>query len=197
MPIHEPRDRRVIRRLQHRDRLERHVLLTRPLDLPRRPNPTRIGVQQQGHHHRRVIRPPTNPVTAIRTIKLAQVHPRDRVQHEPSEMTLRQPIPHVGRHQERLITVTTNEILSHPGMVLNAPDDTVITRQPRDEWLVSRAGTARLLRHTQAVASSTECRTSGTARKRQHCPSTDRYGNPRAHGPICPGAAAIGTATDN
>ena len=84
-------------------------------------------------HHRRVIRPPTNPVTAIRPIKLAQVHPRDRVQHEPSEMTLRQPIPNVGRHQERLITVTTNEILSHPGMVLNAPDDTVITRQPRDQ----------------------------------------------------------------
>jgi hypothetical protein len=36
-----------------------------------------------------------------------------------------------GRHQKRLITITTNEVLSHTGMVLNRRDDTVITRQPR------------------------------------------------------------------
>ena len=48
MPSHEPGDRRVIGRLHHRDHLERDVLFTRPLDLPRGPNPTRIRVQQQG-----------------------------------------------------------------------------------------------------------------------------------------------------
>ena len=69
VPRHEPRDRRVIGRLHHRDRLERHVLLTRPLDLPRRPHPTRIAIQQQGHHHRRVIRPPAHPIAAIRPIE--------------------------------------------------------------------------------------------------------------------------------
>ncbi len=53
-------------------------------------------------------------------------------------MTLRQPIPHIGRHQKRLITVTANEVLSHEQMVLNPPDGTVITRQPRDSEIVRR-----------------------------------------------------------
>jgi hypothetical protein len=74
--------------------------------------------------------PAGDPIGSILGIELGQVHTRDRVEHEPREMTLRQPIPHVGRHQERLITVTTNEVQSHPGMVLNPPDDTVITRHP-------------------------------------------------------------------
>ena len=138
VPRHEPGDHRVIRRLHHRDRLERHVLITRPLELPRRPHPTRIPVQQQGHQHRRVIRPPADPVDPIRRIEPTQIHPHDRVQHKPSEVTLRQPIPHIRRHQKRLITITTNEILSHPQMVLNPPDDTVITRHPLAQALVRR-----------------------------------------------------------
>jgi hypothetical protein len=49
MPFHEPGDRRVIRRLEHRNRLERNVLLTRPLDLPRGADPARVPVEQQGN----------------------------------------------------------------------------------------------------------------------------------------------------
>jgi hypothetical protein len=52
-------------------------------------------------------------------------------------MILRQPIPDIRRHQERLITITTDKGLSHPGIVQNRPDDTVITRQPRGVAVVS------------------------------------------------------------
>ena len=54
-------------------------------------------------------------------------------------MPVRQPIPHIGREQERLITITTNEVLSHPRMVLNPPDDTIITRHPLANSIVSQA----------------------------------------------------------
>ena len=37
VPHNEPRNRGVIQRLHHRHRLERHVLIARPLDPPRRP----------------------------------------------------------------------------------------------------------------------------------------------------------------
>jgi hypothetical protein len=40
------------------------------------------------------------------------------------------PIHQIRRHQHRLPTVTSNEVLRHPGMVLNRPDDP-FTRQPR------------------------------------------------------------------
>ena len=79
---------------------------------------------------------------AIRPVKLAQLHPRHRVKHEPREVTIRQPIPHVGRHQKRPITVTTNEVLSHLRMVLNPPDSTVITRQPL-AFAIARSKPAR------------------------------------------------------
>ena len=133
----------MIGRLEHRDHLERHILHARPLDRPRRPHPARIPIQQQGDHHRRVIRPPADPVSAIRAIERAQIHARDRVQHEPREVPLRQPIPHIRRQQKRLIPITTNEVLSHPGMVLNPPDDTVITRHPLADAITSYATVRR------------------------------------------------------
>ena len=37
-------------------------------------------------------------------------------------MPLRKPVTDVGRHQERLLAITRDEILRHPGIVLNAPD---------------------------------------------------------------------------
>jgi len=40
--------------------------------------------------------------------------PADRVDHEPRQMILRQPIPQRRRQQKRLLTMTINEVLSHP-----------------------------------------------------------------------------------
>ena len=63
--LDEPRDRRVIGPLLRRHHAERDVLLARPLDLPRRPRPARVGVEQQRDHHRRVIGRPAAAVRAI------------------------------------------------------------------------------------------------------------------------------------
>jgi hypothetical protein len=58
--------------------------------------------------------------------------------------------PHIWRQQERLIPVTANEVLSHPGMVLNCPEDTVITRQPLAEPLVRPPSSRRSLSEQRA-----------------------------------------------
>jgi hypothetical protein len=111
--LDEPRDRRVIRPLLDRDHPIGDVLHAGPLDPARRSLPSRIGVQQKRDHHRRLIGRPAPAVVAIAGVELAQIHRRHRVEHEPREMALRQPVPHVGRHQKRLLAITANEALPH------------------------------------------------------------------------------------
>ena len=105
-----------------------------PLESPTTP---RCDDRLSSGHHRRVIRPPPDTVSAIGPIKLAQIHPRNGVQNEPRQVPVWQPIPHIRRKQDRLITVSPDEVQSHPRMVLtlNPPDDTVITRHPLAEAL--------------------------------------------------------------
>jgi transposase len=122
--LDEPRDRRVIRSLLRRQHPERDVLLTATLDLPRRPRPARIGVEQQRHHHRRVIGRPAAAVLPIGRIENVEVHLADGVDDKPGEVVLRQPVPDVGWHQKRLRTITRDKALGHHEMVLNPPDDT-------------------------------------------------------------------------
>jgi len=122
--LDEPRDRRVIGLLLRRQHAERNVLLARPLDLPRRACPARERVEQQRHHHRRVISRPATTIEAIDRIERLQLHLRDGVDDKPRQMVLRQPLPDIGRHQKRLITITRDEALSHHQMVLNPPDST-------------------------------------------------------------------------
>ena len=69
MTTPELRDRRVIRDLQRGDGLKRDITATRPLDLPRGPDPQAIRVEQQADHHPRVIRRPALTVGAIRPIE--------------------------------------------------------------------------------------------------------------------------------
>src|SRR6185369_7732985 len=44
------------------------------------------------------------------------------LEHKPREMAIRQPIPHVRRQQELLISITRQEVLRHPRSLLNDPD---------------------------------------------------------------------------
>ena len=122
--LDEPRDRRVIGPLLRRQHAERDILLAAALDRARGPRPACVGVEQQRHHHRRVIRWPTAAVETIGRIERVQLHLADGVDDEPREVVPRQPIPHIRRHQKRLITITRDEALSHHQMVLNAPDST-------------------------------------------------------------------------
>ena len=109
----EARDGRVIRRLVHADHARRDVLHAAPLDPPRRPLPDRIGVEQQRHHHRRIVRRPTMTIRPIGGIERRQVELAHSVDHEPREMPFRQPFPQARRQQQLLLTITTNEVLRH------------------------------------------------------------------------------------
>ncbi len=106
----ELRDRRVIRRAQTRDHLERHVLPTRPLDPPRRPVPARVRIEQQGNHHLRVTRRATRTAEPIRLPEPIQVHHLHSAEHRPHQVVLGQPLRQRRRHQQHLTTVTRNEI---------------------------------------------------------------------------------------
>ena len=115
-------DRHMIRSKVRRDHPIRHVLNTPTLDPPRRPLTPRIRVQKQRNHHRRLVRRPAPPIRPITTVKGRQVHLRHRVEHVPRQVVLRQPLPQRRRHQESLIQIHSNEVLSHPKMVIARPD---------------------------------------------------------------------------
>jgi hypothetical protein len=117
----EPGDGRVIGPLLRRDHPKRDVLRARPLDHPRRPGPARVGVQQQPHHHRRVISRPRPPVDPVGRVERVQVHLADGVNDKPRQVILRQPLPHIGRHQKPLLAVTRDKALSHAPDRLKPP----------------------------------------------------------------------------
>jgi len=119
MTLAKPRDRRVVGNPVSGDNAEGHVFLARPLDRARRSDPARVRVEHQRDHHRRLKRRPAVPILPIGAIERAQIHPRDRVQHEPRKVRLRQPVADVGRQQERLLAVGGKEVLPHARNRLN------------------------------------------------------------------------------
>ena len=72
--LQEPRHRRVIRPLLRGHHPERDVFLARSLNHPRGPDPARVRVKQQRHHHRRVISRPAAPVHSVSGIERVEIH---------------------------------------------------------------------------------------------------------------------------
>ena len=70
------------------------------------------------------------PVRAIGGKERLEIKPSDRVKHEPREMILRQPLPQRRRQQKRLLTITINEVLSHPGIQRTRADRPPFMRHP-------------------------------------------------------------------
>jgi hypothetical protein len=96
MALEEPRQRRVVRALLGRQHPESDVLLAGALDHPRGPDPARVGVEQHGDHHRRVIGRPAAPVDPIGGIKRVELDLVDGVDDKPREVPWRQPLADVG-----------------------------------------------------------------------------------------------------
>jgi hypothetical protein len=130
MPDAEPRDRRVIGHLVGADHPERNVVKAVTLDAARRPDVGRVGVDEQRHHHRRIMRRPTPAILAIRHIERIQIKLADRLQNEPRQMVLRQPLLQARRQQQLLITIAPDEVLRHASIVLNLSDDTTVCATP-------------------------------------------------------------------
>jgi hypothetical protein len=87
------RDRRVIRGLVGRDHPKGDVLDAGPLDLAGGAQSARVRVEENGDHQRRVVRRPAMAIGAVGRVEDRQVHLLDRVEHEPREVALRQPLP--------------------------------------------------------------------------------------------------------
>src|SRR4051794_38920171 len=94
--------------------------------------PYAYAYSNQRHDHRRLISRPSSPVTAIDGIKGVEIHRRHRLDHEPREVILRQPLPHIRRHQERLLAITRDKARTHTGILVNAPDDPTYATAPDD-----------------------------------------------------------------
>src|SRR5512132_2596029 len=63
-------------------------------------------------------------VLPVDGIQLSQIHLLHRVEHEPGEVVLRQPLPQARRQQQLLLTITRVEVLSHRATVSSPPDGT-------------------------------------------------------------------------
>jgi hypothetical protein len=72
-------------------------------------------------------------VRPIRAIDSRQVHLRHGVDHKPRQMIGRQPVAHVRRQQESLLTTNFDEVLCHTGILLTGADGTVYAT-PSMQW---------------------------------------------------------------
>jgi hypothetical protein len=72
-----------------------------------------VPVQQQRDHHLRAGRRPAMTVRAVPAPELTQIQGRHRVQHDEHQVVFGQPLAHVRRHQQRLITLREKEVLRH------------------------------------------------------------------------------------
>jgi hypothetical protein len=119
MAPQKPGASRVIRHLVTGDDPIGNVLTAVTLDPARGPLIRRVRIQNQAHHHRRLIRRPAVPVRPVGRIEPLQIEPTYRLDHKPRQMILRQPVAKRRRHQERLLTITIDEVLRHPRIPLN------------------------------------------------------------------------------
>ena len=78
-------------------------------------------------------------IGAVTGVELVQIDLRHRVDHEPREMVLMQPLAQRRRHQKDLLTVTSDEVLGHDASSSPARTDAGFVRQPPSLALVARS----------------------------------------------------------
>jgi hypothetical protein len=86
------RDRRVIRDEVPRHDSKRDVLDAGALDHTRGAIAARVGVEQQRHHHRRLVGRPAMTVGAIGAIERAQIHLANSIEHRPRQVVVGHPL---------------------------------------------------------------------------------------------------------
>jgi hypothetical protein len=131
MATDKPRDRRVIGKQIAGDHPIGDILAAVPLDRPRRAHPGRERVQDQRHHHRRLIRRATVTIASISGIKRRQIQLADRVDHKPRKVIGRQPLPHIPRQQKPLPTTALGS---------SAPSRNRLERRGRTPFARQRPG---------------------------------------------------------
>ena len=109
----EARDGRVVGSLIGRDHPEGNIVAAAPLDRARRTHTERIRVNEQRHHHLRIVRSGPPAVTAISRVERLQIKLRHALEHEPGQVVLGQPLAPRRRQQQMLITIARQEVLGH------------------------------------------------------------------------------------
>jgi hypothetical protein len=166
----EARDRGVIWHLVGRDHPERDVLAAPSLDPPRRALADRVRIHDQRHHHRRIVRRPAVPIGAIGGKERGQIELGEHLDHKPREVILGQPLAQARRQQQLLLAIARQEVLRHPGILLNRPDDTTFVRQP--PWIGAVSPSLLLLTDAGAARPPIASRRAPAARhKRERRPS--------------------------
>jgi hypothetical protein len=100
------------------------------LDRARRALLGGVGVEQERDHHRRLIRGAAMAIGAVIRIEAVEIHLRHRLEHEPRQVILGQPLTQRRRQQKRLLTITRDEVLGHHRIVFSGPDGAGFVRQP-------------------------------------------------------------------
>jgi hypothetical protein len=113
MPGPEPGGGRVIGAKPARDHPVADVPYAPLPGHPAGPLALAVAVQQQRDHHLRVERGPPVPVSPVPAPELAQIQGGHRVQHDERQIVPGQPLAHVHRQQQRLITLREKEVLQH------------------------------------------------------------------------------------
>jgi hypothetical protein len=120
----------VIGRLVDRDHAKRDVVMTAALDRARRPHPDRVGIDEQPDHHHGIVRRSAMAIVAVTRTERPEIQLANRVEHKPCEVILRQPLTQARRQQQLLLTITRDEVLRHPEIVLNPPDAIPVSATP-------------------------------------------------------------------
>src|SRR6185437_14278982 len=104
---------------------ERHVLMGLPLYLPRRRDPYAVPIQEQRHHHLRIVRREAPQLALVVRVDRGQVQLLDDIQDEQRQVVLRQPLQRRRRQQKCLPRCVRAERLAH------APQEIILARPCR------------------------------------------------------------------
>jgi hypothetical protein len=105
------RDRAVIGPLVGRDHAHRHSVDASAFDHARRAAAGGVRVEQERHHHRRIVGRAAVTVLPVGGVEGGQVHLLDRGEDKPRQVILRQPLAQARRHQKVLLAVARQEVL--------------------------------------------------------------------------------------
>ena len=103
VPTPKLAQRPVLRKVARRQHPETNVLFQLPSDPARREYPRRVGVEQHLHHHPRLIRRVATAVPLLQSVERRQIQTVHQIADMVRQVALGQPLPHVGRQQQRLV----------------------------------------------------------------------------------------------
>src|SRR5260370_12698377 len=148
MPLAEVADRAKIRRIKRHNHHKMCQCEAGLGDPPRRIQPTRIAVQQKGHHHPRVKRrlPETAHITPRDILEMKAIP--HQLNDKPRDMASRHKVLHIRRQQQCLIDIPGAKILAHSPRLNQTRSE--LNRYYSDR-LLGRAKVARPLMQPSAI----------------------------------------------